>query len=1024
MSALSGYSEEQLRGRVFSEFIHPEDVGKIWTPFQELLTGHSDTFHITVRFLHADGSVAWGSISSSRLPEAHNGQCVIGTIENITERKVAEQRLQALIETAPDALVIVDEQGTIEIVNSEAEKLFGYLRQELIGQKIEILVPERARQRHPRLRQEYFRQPKRRAGSIAAELRARRKDGSEIPVEISLSPLETDEGVLVSSSVRDISARKHGEELLRQTLALQQAILDNAKHSIVTTSPDGTIRVFNKAAEQMLGYSSEELVGRTTPAIFHDSAEIVQRAEQLSQELGTPVQPGFETFIAKLAGSDADEHEWSYVRKDGTRFPVLLAVTPLRDRDGQITGYLGIANDITEQRRADDELRHAKELAETANHTKGEFLANMSHEIRTPMNGILGMAELVLDTGLTSEQQEYIQIIRESADALLAIINDILDFSKIEAGRLELDPVDFELREKLAGAMHALTLRAQQKSIELVCHVAQDVPDYLRGDPDRLRQIIVNLLGNAIKFTEHGEVVMRVECHDAPEGDADTCLLHFSVADTGIGIPAEKQRIIFDAFTQADSSTTRRFGGTGLGLTIVSQLVRLMGGQIWVESEVGHGSTFHFTAEFRRTERKPNEEFAAQLADLQGIPVLVVDDNATNRRVLHDILSNWHMRPTLCSGGAAGLAAARDAAARGEPFALAIVDYLMPEMDGLTLIEEFRNDPALSSTMIVMLSSAGDREAILRCRELGVVSYVCKPIFQSELLRVLVQAYGQSAAPRSHAAAVPKPSPDDPKSAGSVTDDCVPRPLRILLAEDNAINQRVAVRLLEKAGHTVTVAENGQAALDALRHGQFDVVLMDLQMPQMDGLEATAAIRADEQADGRHMPIIAMTAHAMKEDRKRCLAAGMDDYISKPVDSAALRRALAHATASPAPPPIFDQQAAVTKVDGDLELLRELATMLRDDAPQLVAEVRGAVTAHDASRIEKSAHRLKGSMMPFCALQAVQAAQALETLGHGGDLSQADERARLLEAEVDRLLAAINSLISGNETSPNAGGHG
>jgi PAS domain S-box-containing protein len=572
---------------------------------------------------------------------------------------------------------------------------------------------------------------------------------------------------------------------------------------------------------------------------------------------------------AAIEGADETwSAEYRFRRGHGKYAYVLDRGYVMRDSTNRAIRMVGAMMDITARKQVEKEMQEAKEAAEAANQAKSQFLANMSHEIRTPMNGVLGMTDLLLETGLDPEQRDYAGMVRTSAESLLTIINDVLDFSKIEAGKLELETIDFKLRGSLESTIKTLGIRAHQKGLDLNCVIEPDVPEGLTGDPTRFRQVVVNLLGNSLKFTETGEVNLRVQ---RESGTEDSVVLHLSVEDTGIGIPEEKQADIFEAFTQVDGSTARRFGGTGLGLSICRRLVEGMGGRIWVESAPGKGSVFHFTARFGISKRAGS--LAAQMTKLVGMRALIVDDNRTNRRFLEALLSDWGIKPTLAGDGREALAILTQGFETHTPYSLVLTDANMPEMDGFQLAEKIRQNPQLSETTVMMLTSAGQRGDAVRCRELGMAGYLTKPVGQNELLDAILRVVGSK-------------DPMEPPvlvTQHSLREDR--RPLRILLAEDNAVNQKLASHILEKHGHIVLTANNGREALDKLENDRFDLVLMDVQMPVLDGFEATASIRKRELQTGAHLPVIAMTAHAMQGDEERCLAAGMDAYVSKPVSA-------------------------------------------------------------------------------------------------------------------------------------------
>jgi PAS domain S-box-containing protein len=676
-------------------------------------------------------------------------------------------------------------------------------------------------------------------------------------------------GMLDRLQQRDVAiqmANDHLEKSVAERTSYLDALIQNSPLGILVLDSRQNIQLCNSAFGKLFEYTREELIGKPIAGLSA-GVEALLESHRLAVN---------ETPINRVARVQ---------RKDLSFVDLELHVVGLFV-NGELRGSLGLYQDISVRQRAEAEMRRAKEVAEEASRAKSEFLANMSHEIRTPLNGVIGMTDLALTTELTREQKEYLDTAKMSADLLLIVINDILDFSKIEAGKVDLDWADFDVRDDLEGVLRTLALRADEKGLELLCDIAPEIPEILRGDFGRLNQVINNLVGNGIKFTQNGEVALKVQLE---RKDGNDFILRFTVADTGIGIPLEKQKMIFDPFTQADSSTTRRYGGTGLGLTISARLVRMMGGTIWVQSEVGNGTQFHFTVRMRSQAGAVSLRTITPPELLHNVRVLVVDDNRTNRQILQEMLKRWEMDVTSVEAGDAALTQLSNAQIEGKPYTLILTDMHMPKMDGFELVERIRRRPERSAPTIMMLTSAGHQGDAERCRELKISAYLLKPIRQSELREAIAMAMGarEQTGATPFVATYSVPEAHDPATA-----------LRVLVAEDNRVNQRLVVRMLEKRGHRVVVAGNGREALDALERDTFDLILMDVQMPEMDGIEVVAEIRRKELGTSRRQSVIALTAHAMKGDRERCLASGMDDYLSKPIRPQELDEVLERCIAS------------------------------------------------------------------------------------------------------------------------------
>ena len=955
------------------------------------------------RLVWPDGHVSW--VSATKVPlRTRNGR-VIGTLgvsRDITRHHLMEEELQAerdrlrtLIDNLPDIIFIKDADYRLVTVNQAYVRQFGFSSEtDVIGKNDFDFAP-------PDLAQVY-RDDDARVIQEGLTLLNREEEivspRGRIDILTTKVPLRNVRGQIIGlvGICRDISARKQSEQALRQSEWLYHSLVDNLPVFVVRKDLEGRVTYANDALCGLLGRTTDNVIGKTDYDFF--PAELAAKYREDDQKV---IDSG-EVFVDIEENRSGERASYFEVRK-----------TPIRDAADRIIGTQAIFWDVTERQQALRELAEARDAAEAASRAKSEFLANMSHEIRTPMNAIIGMTGLVLDSQLSHQQRDYLDTVRESAESLMGLINDLLDFSKIESGKIELEAEPFELREWLGDAMKALGIRAYGKGIELAYHVDPRVPQFIVGDGLRLRQVIVNLVGNAIKFTGQGEVVLEVAVTGDTNGELD---LRFSVRDTGIGVAPEHREKIFRAFEQADMSTTRRYGGTGLGLAISSRLVGLMGGEIGVDSALNQGSTFYFTARFGKPTGEAARVPPPDITGLIGLRVLIVDDNATNRKIVEEMCRNWQMQPTSVADAPTAFRALKDAYTANTPFELVLTDASMPDVDGFTLCEQISQDPSLGSTLVMMLTSLDRNTDAARCEELGVSAYLLKPIKQSELFDAMALALG--AHPTERAAAAGEAIPQLP-------------PLSLLLAEDSLANQKLAVGLLGRWGQQVTVVNNGREALEAVKSQKFDAVLMDVQMPEMDGLQATHAIREWERGSGRHVPIVAMTAHAMKGDRERCLEAGMDAYVAKPIRPHELAAALAGFFSATAAAPLAQLDAAATvaaaagngsdpsaaavdwrqaraTAQGDEDLLRDVVDACLMELPMLRDQLVAAIERQDAGEIARLAHTVKGNLRTFAAAGS-PTAELIEQAGKQGDLATAAQHLPALQLDLERVLQELTA---------------
>ncbi len=919
------------------------------------------------------------------------------------EQALAQERnlLRTLIDTLPDLIYVKDTASRYLLSNTTHACFLGYdSPDQVIGKDVFELFPaDQARA---------FRADDERVLRSAQPLYDReeqvldRQTGNLRWNLTTKIPLRDASGAVTGllGVARDITARKQTETKLARRKQFFESLFMNNPVAIVTLGLEHWITACNPAFEALFGYTTDEVIGR-------ELDELISTGEMYNEA---------STYTTQVMNGEMIHAVGKRRRKDGSLVDVEIFGVPVLV-EGERIGALGMYHDITE-------LVQAREQAEAADRAKSAFLAAMSHEIRTPLNGVIGMTGLLLDTPLTAQQRQFAETIRFSGENLLTIINDILDFSKIEAGRMELETTDFDLRQVVENVGALFAERAYQKGLELVLSIDPNVPTTLRGDPFRLGQVLTNLVGNAIKFTERGEVVVNVtNVTDAAPMSArvPTERLRFAVRDTGIGITPEQQARLFKPFSQADLSTTRKYGGTGLGLAISKRLVELMGGQISVTSRSGEGSTFEFMVPCALGSPDALPQSLAA-ANLQGVRVLIVDDNATNRTVLHHQVIAWGMLPQSASNGKEALEKLRAAAAT-TPFEVVLLDMEMPEMDGVTLARALRADPALQSLKLVLLTSVGRIGGELSAQQSGLDAVLVKPVRQSELYNCLVMLLGVTPAALGVERTLPRAAKEEGKG------------VRVLLAEDNAVNQQVAVFMLQARGYQVDVVGNGKEALDALERAPYDLVLMDCQMPEMDGLEATAQIRRREGA-ARHMPIIALTAHALRGEREKCIAAGMDDYLAKPITPDALYATLRHwlpktsesAPESPAPPveaspaeaeePILDatvlENFRQLQEPGEPDVVAQLIDLFLRELPDKLAAAQDALTNRDAARLAKAAHTLKGSSANIGARRAARVCLELEQLAKANRLDDAEQTFARLQQEYAYVRDALQRVRAEN----------